>query len=212
MTGRNAEARRNDAHDHSLAAPSGAPAGRFGDSSPRWTARRRLTPREDRPCLASCRCTRRLGHTGTVRVYLPTTLDGVRPGVDLVVPRAHAVTAALRAALPDADDEGLEYVAQLAAADDALLALAADPAAPRLRVVVAADVSGARPVPDGPPTAVDLSGPVVPAQVACLLVDEPAAAPDVAAAVGGDQSAYDRLEERDLLWYDVSEIGFVPRA
>lgn len=145
-------------------------------------------------------------------MYLPTTLDEVRPGADLVVRRAHAVTAALRAALPDADDEGLEYVAQLAAADDALTVLADDPAAPRLRVVVAADVAGARPASDGSPTAVVLPGPVAPTQVACLLVDEPEAAADVAAAAGGDQPARDRLDERDLLWYDVSEIGFVPRA
>jgi len=147
-----------------------------------------------------------------VRVYLPTTLDAVQPGADLTVRQAHAVTVALRAALPDTDDEGLEYVAQLAAADDALAALAADPAAPRQRVVVAADVEAARPAPDGPATAVVLSGPVAPAQVACLLVDEPEAAADVAAAAGGDQSARDRLDARDLLWYDVSEIGFVPRA
>ncbi len=147
-----------------------------------------------------------------MRVYLPTTLDAVQPGADLTVRRAHAVTAALRAALPEADDEGLEFVAQLAAADDALAALAADPQAPRLRVVVAADVEGARPVPDGLPTAVALPGPVTPAQVVCLLVDEPEAAADVAAAVGGDQPARDSLDERDLLWYDVSEIGFVPRA
>lgn len=147
-----------------------------------------------------------------MRVYLPTTLDAVQPGADLAVPRAHAVTPALRAALPGTDDEGLEYVAQLTAADDCLAALADDPAAPRQRVVVAADVGGARLVPDGPPSAVLLPGPVASAQVVCLLVDEPEAAPDVAAAVGGDEPARDRLDGRDLLWYDVSEIGFVPRA
>ncbi len=147
-----------------------------------------------------------------MRVYLPTTLDAVQPGADLTVRRAHAVTSALRAALPDTDDEGLEYVAQLAAADDSLAALAADPAAPRQRVVVAADIEGARPAPGGPPTAVVLPGPVAPAQVACLLVDEPEAAADVAAAVGGDESAQGDLDERHLLWYDASEIGFVPRA
>jgi len=145
-------------------------------------------------------------------VYLPTTLDDLLPGAKLSVCQGHGVTPALREALPGVDEEGLEYVAQLAAADDALAALAAAPEAPRLRVVVAADVPGARPAPHGGPTAVVLPGPVEPDQMACLLVDEPAAADDVAAAVAGDQSATDRLDERDLLWYDVCEIGFVPRS
>jgi len=146
-----------------------------------------------------------------VRVYLPATLDEVRPGADLPARQAHAVTPALRQALPDADDEGREYVAQLTAADAALALLTADPDAPRLRVVVAADVAGARPTPDAGPTTVVLPGPVTPDQLACLLVDEPQAAADVAAAANGDHTAADRLDERDLLWYDVSEIGFVPR-
>ena len=147
-----------------------------------------------------------------MRAYVPATLDEVETGLSLAARAAHAVTPALRAALPDADEEDLEYAAQLAAADDALAALAADPSAPRLRVVVAADVPQAAPAVPGVPSAVTLTGAVDLADVACLLVDEPEAAADVTATLSGDVAARDRLDERALLWYDVSEIGFVPRA
>ena len=71
-----------------------------------------------------------------MRIYLPTTLDELdRLGGDPGPRRAHAVTAALRAALPDEDDEGWEFVAQLVAADESLALLADRPGAPRLRLV-----------------------------------------------------------------------------
>jgi len=138
-------------------------------------------------------------------------LDRLRPNADLALTHAHAVTAELRAALPGTDDEGLEYAAQSAAADDCLTLLATSRDAPRLRVVVAADVEAAAPVP-GSPTVVVVRTPVSFDQVACVLVDEPEAARDVAAAAAGDPQGLERLEERDLLWYDVSEIGFIPGA
>jgi hypothetical protein len=151
-----------------------------------------------------------------VRIYLPATLDELQPDSPaLTVRRAHAVTPALRAALPDEDDEALEFVAQLEAADDSLALLARATGAPRLRVVVSADVPDAAlaPVADGdaPPSAVDVVSPVDARHVACFLVDEPAAARDVALAAGGDAAATARLEEADLLWYDVTERGAIPR-
>ena len=79
--------------------------------------RARLTARRAR---ASGRCVRD-GHTGLVRIYLPASLDELDPASGpLSARRAHAVTPALRAMFPDEDDEGLEYAAQLAAADDSL--------------------------------------------------------------------------------------------
>jgi len=149
-----------------------------------------------------------------VRIYLPATLDEIGPGLALAERRAHAVTPALRALLPEEDDEGLEYVAQVTAADDAVGLLAVRPGAPRLRVVVAADVPDGEVTEDPaePPTAVVVAGAVRLAEVVCLLVDEPEAVADVVGAVGGDQAARDRLDERDLLWYDVSEIDAVPRG
>jgi hypothetical protein len=47
--------------------------------------------------------------------------------------------------------------------------------------------------------------------VVCAHVDEPAAAADVVEALTGDEDAVERLDERDLLWYDATELGAVPR-
>ncbi|WP_129337521.1 DUF6912 family protein [Cellulomonas endophytica] len=156
-----------------------------------------------------------------MRVYLPATLDETAPGDGVPAPgplaprRAHAVTADLRRALPDEDDEGLEFSAQLAAADDSLVRLAARPGAPRLRLVVSADVpDGAvdlRPDPDAPPSAVAVVAPVTWDAVVCVHVDEPEAVPDVVAALAGDSAADERLDERDLLWYDATEVDDIPR-
>ncbi|ADG75208.1 conserved hypothetical protein [Cellulomonas flavigena DSM 20109] len=150
-----------------------------------------------------------------MRVYLPVTLAELQHVSPVVLtPRVgHAVTPALRELWPDEDDEGWEYAAQSAAADGSLLLLAADPTAPALRVVVAADVPDAsvRLLDDAPvASAVEVSCEVGTSRMASVHVDEPAAAGDVAAAAGGDEAAIERLDERDLLWYDVTEIGEIP--
>ncbi|HEY3438304.1 MAG TPA: hypothetical protein VGK35_11525 [Actinotalea sp.] len=146
-----------------------------------------------------------------MRIYLPSTLAelGVKGGLS---PRAvHAVTPALRAALPDEDEEGLEYAAQLLAADDSLDRLDGTAPTGRRRVVVAADV------PEAVVDSVDEAGDLAPStvvlttsvgwdSVACAHVDEPAAEADVVAALAGDEAALERLAERDLLWYDASEL------
>jgi hypothetical protein len=166
--------------------------------------------------------------TGRVRIYLPSTLDELdatgtsvpsgEPG-DAVVsfgPRiVHAVTPALRAAFPDEDEDGLEFAALLAAADDALLRVAARPDAPRLRLVLALDV------PDADLTAVDdddlapsaalLAVSVGRDDIVCAHVDEPAASAEVERAVAGDAGAAERLADRDLLWYDATELSAIPR-
>jgi hypothetical protein len=130
------------------------------------------------------------------------------------VTRAHAVTPALRELFPDEDDEGLEYAAQLAAADDSLERVGNAPEAPRLRVVLPADVDEAAVTvldDDEVPSAVSLASPVPLPAVVCALVDEPSAADDVAAAVTGDDDAVERLDDRDLLWYDATELHTIPR-
>ncbi len=153
------------------------------------------------------------GHTGRVRVYLPAVLDQLP--CDQVGPGGgHAVTADLRAALPGEDDEGWEYAALLAAADDALALLARHPGAPRLRVVLAADVPDnlvdVPAGPDEPATAVDLVAGAPWSAVVSVHVDEPDAAGEVVAALAGDIAADERLAERELLWYDVTEVGRIP--
>ncbi|GAB2676075.1 DUF6912 family protein [Thalassiella azotivora] len=160
-----------------------------------------------------------------MRVYLPTTLtalarahaDGrfeAHPGVG-----AHAVTPALREWFAEADDvEELEYAALLDAAESSLAVLAQDGAAPRRRVVLAAEVDDALVHPQAREvaSAVRLSGPVPLADVVSVHVDELDAQQAVAAAVealpaarAGDEDArftVDGADGHDLLWYDVTEI------
>jgi hypothetical protein len=57
------------------------------------------------------------------------------------------------------------------------------------------------------PSVVRLTSTVGWDDVACAHVDEPAAVADVTAALAGDPHAAERLAERDLLWYDASELG-----
>lgn len=148
-----------------------------------------------------------------MRIYLPSTPAELTAAT--FPPRlAHAVTPALRAALPDEDEEGLEYAAQLLAADDSL-DLVTGTAGARRRVVVAADVDDAVVQPLGPdadaPSLVRLTGEVTWDDVACAHVDDADAEGDVAAAGSGDDDALDRLVERDLLWFDVTELAELGR-
>ncbi|WP_407341822.1 DUF6912 family protein [Pengzhenrongella phosphoraccumulans] len=155
-----------------------------------------------------------------MRIYLPATLLDLAPtptGGRLALGplRAHAVTPALRALFPDDEDEGLEYAAQLAAADDSLDLLGRTPQAPRLRLVLAADVADSEVSivadDDAVPSAVDVAGGVPWDAIVCAHVDEPAAEPQVVAALAGEDDALEHLDERDLLWYDASEFSAIPR-
>ena len=122
------------------------------------------------------------------------------------------MTAQLARALPEEDEEGLEMSASLCAADASLVLLAepsADGAANR-RIVIAADVDAeaVRELaiePDVLPGTVELLGPVSWDDVAALLVDEERAEADVRAARTGDEEAFERAADADLLWFDVSE-------
>ncbi|HEX5331580.1 MAG TPA: hypothetical protein VFW79_02970 [Cellulomonas sp.] len=165
-----------------------------------------------------------------MRIYLPSTLDeldatakgaevssdGPGSAVASFEPRiVHAVTPALRAALPDEDEEGLEFVALLAAADEALLRIAARPDAPRLRLVLSLDVSeadlAAMDDDDQAPSAIRLRVAVGRDDLVCAHVDEPAASADVERALAGDAGAAERLDDLDLLWYDATELAAIPR-
>jgi hypothetical protein len=163
----------------------------------------------------------------SVRVYLPATLPrladwladgearltGTAPG-DL----AYAVTPALREWYREADLDELEHAAQTAAAIAALELLAADPAAPRRRVVVAADVDEQwmAPASGRGRAAATLAHPVPIARWGSGLIDDLDAAPTVeaavhrleAAAAGDDdaQFALDEAEARELGWYAVQEL------
>jgi Family of unknown function (DUF6912) len=162
-----------------------------------------------------------------MRVYLPATMPGL---ADILAKgeagpsplRAFAVTPALREAYVSGDDEELEYVAMLAAARQSLRLLDADAAAPRRRVVLAADVPDDQiswHAYDDDPAAV-LVGTAIPVtSVASGHVDELDAVPDVAAAAGsiaaadaGDDDAsftVDSAEAHELAWYATQELQYL---
>ncbi len=143
-----------------------------------------------------------------MRVYIPATVGQLRdvasgswePG------RGFAATDRMLEIAPQLDpDEIAEEVIHVAAMHSAL-ALRSP-----LRVVVVADHPRPEVVaePESHPAAVSIEGKVRLDSVACLFVDEPGAEPDVAGALVDDEAALDRLGDRDLLWYDVSEIGAI---
>jgi hypothetical protein len=157
------------------------------------------------------------------RVYLPATLPqlaALRTDDELRMPEpvtGHAVTPALREWYADGDEEELEYVAFTRAAQEALRLLHADPAAPRRRVVISADLPGvAATGPELGSSAVRLAGPVRLADVAAVHVDGVRAHDDIVAAVevveaaaAGDPDAQftvDGAEDHELEWYDISEL------
>jgi Family of unknown function (DUF6912) len=162
-----------------------------------------------------------------MRVYLPATLPTLacllRSGEIGPAPvRGFAVTPALREWYASGDLEELEYVAMTHAGRASLRLLAADPDAPRRRVVLAADI------PDGliehnggfdDPTVVEIGAPVTVDHVVSGHVDEVRAMPDIADAVAalpaadqGDDDArfvVDGAEGHELLWYASQELSYL---
>ncbi|MEU6894325.1 hypothetical protein ABZ934_21460 [Streptomyces sp. NPDC046557] len=166
-----------------------------------------------------------------MRVYVPLTLSGLaevhKAGELGPAPlRAYAVTPGLREWYVSDDIEELEYAALSRAAEASLRLLAADPAAPRKRVVVAVDVDdkAAVAVPgldEATLGQVSLAGTVRLTVAAAVHVDADDASADVEAAAGaveaadgGDDDArfvVDGAEDHELLWFGVQEIpGLLP--
>ena len=150
-----------------------------------------------------------------MRIYLPATAAHLRASVlgsSHQPLTAHAATPALAQALPEEDEEGLEVSASLCAAD-ASVVLLAEPEAAGLadrRIVIAVDAENVRELPvEGAvlPGTIEVTGEISWEDVAALLVDEPEAQDDVRAARRGDEDAFERAAEADLLWYDVPERG-----
>ena len=162
-----------------------------------------------------------------MRVYLPATLSGLadllrKAEIGPAPLRAFAVTPTLRESYASGDLEELEYVAMTQAARASLRMLAADPDAPRRRVVLAADVpdeSLGRGGDFGEPTIVELWEPVPLVQVVAGHVDDLLAVPDIAKAVAalpaadsGDDDArfvVDGAEGHELLWYATQELPYL---
>jgi hypothetical protein len=162
-----------------------------------------------------------------MRVYLPATLPGLadllrKAEIGPVPLRAFAVTPALREWYASGDLEELEFVAMMQAARASLRLLAADPDAPRRRVVLAVDVPDEYLVHDGgfaEPTAVEVSKPVPLDRVVAGHVDDLVAVTDITKAVAalsaadsGDDDArfvVDGAEGHELLWYATQELPYL---
>ncbi|ACZ31512.1 hypothetical protein Xcel_2497 [Xylanimonas cellulosilytica DSM 15894] len=170
-----------------------------------------------------------------MRLYVPATLDELDSAVvtattaTWTVPgrHAHAVTTSLASSLPDEDDEGLEWHAFLAAAHDSLLLIAGAHGAIPLRAVVTVevpdDVALTAHDGDGAASQVRLVADVPATPLVAVHVDEPTAASDIqdvldlAVSDGPDadaalDDAIQRVTDRDLLWYDPTELRAIPRA
>lgn len=163
-----------------------------------------------------------------MRVYVPLTLSGLAEayttgelGAGPVV--AYAVTPALREWYLSDDIEELEYAALSQAALASLRLLAAEPGAPRRRVVIAVDVpegaASADPDRGLDPAAlgeVRVAGAVTLAKAAAVHVDAADAEADVTAAAralesadrGDDDAQFivDGAEDHELLWFATQEI------
>lgn len=162
-----------------------------------------------------------------MRVYvaatLPTVAGILRAGQMHASPvRGYAVTPALREWYSGGDIEELEYVAMMHAARESLRLLAADPTAPRRRVVLAIDVQDHQVMADAgfdEPGVVQVSGPIPVRDVASGLVDDSDAAADLADAIAalpnadaGDEDAQfvvDGADGHELQWYATQELGYL---
>ncbi|GAB3208720.1 DUF6912 family protein [Marinactinospora thermotolerans] len=149
-----------------------------------------------------------------MRIYLPSTLsalavvlaDGEVRGAPLI---AYAVTDTLRRRHDGHDDEELEYMAMGAAADASLRLLAADPTAPRRRVVIAAEVPDGvlRPTASDGPAGVEVDGGVPLKRVVSAHVDDAEAAEDIAAALAEPEAGH--ADEHELMWYATQELRYL---
>lgn len=162
-----------------------------------------------------------------VRVYLPYDLQALQEIIFVArlddgdpdecwIPEfpGHAVTAALKNALPELDEEGLEHYAMTEAAQESLALIGKDPGRNR-RLVMAVEVPTAVPRL-GHPTSVQLERVAIPTDVVAWLVDTDDAVPAVTAAavairLGEDDA--DELAERcldhELAWYSAPELDVV---
>jgi hypothetical protein len=161
-----------------------------------------------------------------MRVYLPSTLSGLRTLLDtgaLGEPPlpAYAVTGALREWYAEGDEEELEYAAMMLAGRASLRlldrGLLLSPAERPRRVVVVAEVGAVQPAPDVDRAAVRVLEPLPLRLIQAVHVDDADAEADVRAAaealveadLGSEDAAFvvEQAEGHELQWYATQEIG-----
>lgn len=161
-----------------------------------------------------------------MRVYLPSTLSGLRALLDageLGPPPlpGYAVTGALREWYAEGDEEELEYAAMSLAARASVRlldrGLLLEPDLAARRVVVVAEVTATESAPDVDRAAVRVLEPVALRLVQAVHVDDADAEPDVRAAaealveadLGSEDAAFvvEQADGHELQWYATQEIG-----
>lgn len=143
-----------------------------------------------------------------MRIYIPLTLADLSSEPISARP-IHAVTAGLAQHFPNEDQEGLEMVATLAAADDSLRFMDTQTRNFQ-RIVAVAEVADTCLVtpPSGDDVLVtqrNLIGVVVWDRVEAILVDEPGSEAIIQQAIAGDEEAFMACGDIELMWYDVIE-------
>ncbi|MGO1400873.1 MAG: DUF6912 family protein [Flaviflexus sp.] len=133
------------------------------------------------------------------RIFSAISLDDLEKAV-LEIPSGHAVTPGVRAFFTEEDDEELDLIVQLAAADDHLTSGAYVP----FRLVIAFD-GAAGSADENEPSRVSVGGQVRWRDVAAIFVDEEASAGTILSARKGDEDAYNDCADLDMLWYHPSE-------
>ncbi|HEX4018732.1 MAG TPA: hypothetical protein VHX15_18495 [Frankiaceae bacterium] len=154
-----------------------------------------------------------------MRVYLPVTMNllaaALAPGAtrELSGGSGFAVTPGMREWYASGDTEELEYIALSLAAAASLALISGDPAAPRRRVVIAADVdpaavSGADDGTRASRGQITVTQPIAFARVAAVHVDDAGAAAAVEAAAldPSDEFATEEAADHELLWYATQEV------
>lgn len=153
-----------------------------------------------------------------MRIYIPATSHDIACD-DISERTVHAHTPQLER-VADVHDvpageqrDVLEAMAMNAAADDSLRRLAAcaeagESAQPR-RIVIVADAPDTflEPCADSEqlPTALTLARPLSWKHVESIHIDDDEAVDDMSAAAAGDEAAFERSYEYELMWYDVTE-------
>ncbi len=160
-----------------------------------------------------------------MRVYLPSTLVSLADvvsgpsGRQFPAGPAFAVTPALRESYARADTEELEYVAMSLAAHASVELIATDPAIPRRRAVVAAEVDPSVVTVDGTGdrasrARVWVTAPISMSAVAAVHLDheDAIAAVTESALDPDDEFAAGEAGDHELLWYATQELDDVVRG
>ncbi|MFD6953110.1 hypothetical protein A6A08_11330 [Nocardiopsis sp. TSRI0078] len=146
-----------------------------------------------------------------MHVFLPSTIPALARLLEEGRLEEVPLTAFAADPGPGADTEEVEYEAMYAAAEESLALLAADPGAPRRRVVLVADMPDRVVEHEGRAgegvARVRVTGAVPYKKLASAHVDDADAARDIAVAV--QDPASEAAEDHELMWFAVQELRYL---